>query len=55
MRAVHVLACLGITIAKAEQRYDPQEFIASQPQNTSLWSLQCSLKVDKESLRPTAE
>jgi hypothetical protein len=48
MRAVHALVGLIIATATAEQRFDPREFIASQPQNTSLWSLQCSLKVDED-------
>ena len=44
MRAVHALVCLIIATATAEQRFDPREFIASQPQNTSLWSLQGALE-----------
>ena len=44
MRAVHALVGLIIATATAEQRFDPREFIASQPQNTSLWSLQGALE-----------
>ena len=40
---IYALACLAIATAKELPRYEPREFIASQPQNTSLWSLQCSL------------
>ena len=43
---IYALACLAIATAKELQRYEPREFIASQPQNTSLWSLQCSLGED---------
>ena len=46
MVLIYALACLAIATAKELQRYEPREFIASQPQNTSLWSLQCSLGED---------
>ena len=41
---IYALACLAIATAKELQRYEPREFIASQPQNTSLWSLQGALE-----------
>ena len=46
MVLIYALTCLAIATAKELQRYEPREFIASQPQNTSLWSLQCSLGED---------
>ena len=46
MRAVHVLFCLSIATASEQRFVDPREFIASQPENASLWSLQGALKPD---------
>ena len=42
----YALFCLSIATAKDEQWLDPREFIASQPEDASLWSLQGALKPD---------
>ena len=50
MRAVHVLFCLSIATASEQRFVDPREFIASQPQNASLWSLQGALQPNKDDI-----
>ena len=41
-----MLFCLSIATASEQRFVDPREFIASQPENASLWSLQGALKPD---------